>query len=271
MYRKLRVFFAMCLTAAQIAAPVAGRLPVASADVAAPESLAAAELNVAKAAVAPASVAEAKKLLTKENAIYLVRLQDNGLLTGRLRIKYPTGKSDPAAAKVVLEQKGKKIDWTQTDESGQFELSGVKEGVYIAKATIDTGEAAFNVRVLPFDAKADEGEMLLDATLTPTPEVIYDAGFVDSGALPGMCPGCDGCDSCGMVVEEYVEPMMDPCAMGCQVAAPCGGGFSGGGCCGGGGGFGRGLGLLGLGGLATGITALALRDDDRPPASPAAP
>ena len=42
------------------------------------------------------------------------------------------------------------------------------------------------------------------------------------------------------IYQALVEEIVEPCAMGCQVAAPCGGGFSGGGCCGGGGGFGGG-------------------------------
>ena len=86
---------------------------------------------------------------------------------------------------------------------------------------------------------------------------IMDGGIVDGGCFDGTCGA----------VESY--PAVDSCG--------CGGGggyyepvygFTGGGGGGGRGGFGLG-GLLGVGGLAAGVTALAIDDDDV--VSPAAP
>ena len=236
-----------------------------------------------------------------------VRLQNDGKLSGRLQVLYPTGKSEPADAKVAFSHDGDLVDTIRTDESGHFHVEGLAPGQYIATASVGDASTDFQVQVLEFDPNADPDEMFLEGTLTPLPQ---DGMIVDGG-----CGGC--CDGgCGEVISEpyyggeeiigdYVggdiigEPMIDEGYImdggivdgGCydgscgvvesypMAADTCGCsggggyyepvyGFTGGGGGGGGRGFGLG-GLLGVGGLAAGITALAIDVDDV--VSPAAP
>lgn len=224
-----------------------------------------------------------------------VRLQDNGKLSGRLQVYYPTGKSEPADAKVAFTQSGQLISSTRTDDMGHFHVEGLEPGDYTATASVGEASTDFQVKVLAFDENAAPEEMFLEGTLTPIPEEIVGGEMIVDG---GGCVDC-GCNSCGgeiiqeeVIVDEgivydegivmdqgvvmdegyVVEETFTP-DMGCGCAAPVSSGFSSCGTCGGGGGGGfiggRGLGLLGIGGLAAGITALAIDDDT--PVSPAAP
>ncbi len=206
-----------------------------------------------------------------------VRLQDNGQLSGRLQVYYPTGKSEPADAKVAFSQQGQLVSSTRTDETGHFHLTGLEPGDYTATASVGEASTDFQVKILAFDENAAPEEMFLEGTLTPIPT--DDAGtelIVDTDAA--------NCDSCGEVIdgefldEEIImgeECYVDECMadMGCE-CAPMDSGFSSCGTCGGGGGGWLG-GLLGAGGLATGIAALAIDDDDdnnnNRPVSPSRP
>lgn len=235
--------------------------------------------------------------MQEEDVVRVVRLKSDGVLEGRVSIIQATGKRLPADAEVKFARGGEMVNGAKTNADGQFEVSGISPGTYTATAMIDTGAADFSVNVLPYDENAGPEQMILDATLTPTPEPQL---YVDEGMMTSTCEGCgtvmdggyvdggivDGgyieggivegayCDSCSMgeviIGEEIIDPgfAAAPCSMGTSCGSSCG--FSGGGgCCGGGGG--RGLGwLLGAGGLAAGITALAINDDDAP-ASPAGP
>jgi len=228
-----------------------------------------------------------------------VRLQDDGILSGRLHVHYATGKSKPATARIALAKDGDLVGTASTDDKGQFEMEGIEPGEYVATAVIKSGATNFQVEVMAFDANAGIEGMNLEGTLTPIPaedcagcnqqgfgEVVFEEGIA-GGSACGTCGEFVGegfVDGCGCGEEIIVEPFVDegyiieeeyvesyPAA----AAGGCGGGFSGGGCCGGGGGGfggrgrGLGLGLLGIGGLATGITALALSGDG--PVSPSRP
>ena len=213
-----------------------------------------------------------------KDEVRVVRIKQDGTLQGRVSIIQATGKRLPADAQVKIAQAGKVVGETKTNADGEFEFAGVEPGSYEATATIEAGSTDFSVNVLPYDENAAPDQMLLDATLTPTPELLPEAtcvgcgakidsavdGYVDGGVVAGDLY-CDGCLAEEVIIDEgYVAA---PCAMGATCCSS--GGFAGGGCCGGGGGLGW---LLGAGGLATGITALALNDDDdRLPASPAGP
>jgi hypothetical protein len=221
------------------------------------------------------------KSTSEDVVVRVVRLKSDGLLEGRVSIIQPTGKRLPANAAVQFARDGVLVNQVKTNETGQFEVAGMKPGAYTATASIEAGSTDFAVNVLPFDKNARPDQMILDATLTPTPELyvgadntcvgcgaIVEGGYVEGGIEGGqlMCADCLAQEV--IVSEEIIAEV--PCSMGTACATSCG--FSGGGgCCGGGGG--RGLGwLLGAGGLAAGITALALRDnDDDEPASPANP
>ena len=227
-----------------------------------------------------------------EVKILNVRLQDNGNLSGRLQVYYPTGKSEPADAKVAFTQSGQLVSSTRTDDMGHFHVEGLEPGDYTATASVGEASTDFQVKVLAFDENAAPEEMFLEGTLTPVPEEIMGGEMIVDG---GACVDC-GCENCGgeimegeVIVDEgivYDEGFVDECTtcgeeviveetftpdMGCGCTTPDSG-FSSCGTCGGGGGGGfggRGLGLLGIGGLAAGVTALAIDDDDA--VSPSAP
>ncbi len=205
--------------------------------------------------------------------VRVVRLKSDGKLEGRISIIQPTGKRLPANAQVKFQRDGQLVEEAVTDKDGQFEVQGIDPGSYTATASIDAGSTDFTVSVLPFDANAGPDQMILDATLTPTPElyvedsigsactncgevidgVYTDGGYIDGGIVDGgmVCDSCMG----GEIIGEEIVSMGAPCG------STCGGFSGGGGCCGGGGG--RGLGwALGAAGLATGIAALAIDDDD---------
>ena len=225
-----------------------------------------------------------------------VNLQSDGVLSGRLRVNYTTGKMEPADAVVSFVRDDEMMETTHTDDSGHFNVDGLTPGEYTARVSIDEGSTAFYVTVAEYDADAEAESMFMDATLTPTPD--YVTGEIISGDMvaDGTCLGdeCMGCETCGgEIIEEgivdagcadgscgyieegyYEEPIygeeyivdggMCGAACGTGCGSSCGGGF-GGGCCGGGGGLGS---LLGLGGLA-GLAGLAGLDNDDKPVSPA--
>ena len=249
------------------------------------------------------SVSDAEPVASQTNTsataadILNVRLQNDGKLSGRLLVLYPTGKSEPADAKVAFSRDGAMVETSRTDESGHFHVAGLQPGEYIATASVGEASTDFQVRILEFDPNADPDEMFLEGTLTPLPQgdVMVDGGLVE-GALAGDCGDCGGVIAEPLYGDEVVgdfvggdiisEPIMDGGFVmdgGCMDGAcgyatdmGCCGASTGGyfepvyGCSGGGGGGGFGLGgLLGVGGLAAGITALAIDDDDV--VSPAAP
>jgi len=228
-----------------------------------------------------------------------VRLQDNGKLSGRLQVYYPTGKSEPANAKVAFTQSGQLVSSTRTDDLGHFHVEGLEPGDYTATASLGEASTDFQVKVLAFDENAAPEEMFLEGTLTPIPsdvggEVIVDGG----GCVDCGCSDCGGgiiqdevivnegivydegivmdegipCDSCGVgeeiIVDEsivYDEGIVDMgcgCDTGFAPTTTCG--SCGGGAVGGGGGIGRrGFGgLLGVGLGAAGLAAGIADDDD---------
>ena len=232
----------------------------------------------------------APQTTTSNSSILNVRLQNDGKLSGRLQMLYPTGKSEPADAKVAFSRDGDLVESIRTDDTGHFHVAGLQPGEYIATASVGEASTDFQVRILEFDPNADPDEMFLEGTLTPLPQgdVMVDGGFVDGGGVIGDCGDCGG----DIIAEPYYgeevvgdfvggdiisEPIMDGGFVmdgGCydgscgMVDQGCGCATSGYfepvyGCSGGGGGGGFGLGgLLGVGGLAAGITALAIDDDD---------
>ncbi len=175
--------------------------------------------------------------------VRMVRLMYDSSLQGRVRIVYPTGKTLPADAEITFKQSGDVLQTTKTNGDGMFEFASFRPGRYTATVSIEAGSTDFQVNVLPYDSAANEDQMMLDATLTPTPEIVADE------ALTATCPECGGrldengiCEECGeeIIVEEYVESIPAEC---------CGGFEGGGGCCGGGVGWWPLLGLAGLAGL----------------------
>ena len=232
---------------------------------------------------------------SEADVVRVVRLQSDGKLEGRVSIIQATGKRLPADAQLKFQRDGELVEEATTNQDGQFEVVGIDPGTYVATASIENGSTDFSVNVLPYDANAEPDQMILDATLTPTPELyvdegigsacsscggevimdqgIVDGGYIEEGIIGGGEVFCDSCMGGEIIADQYIGEEIiasAPCSMGATCGTSCGGGFaSSGGCCGGGGG--RGLGwLLGVGGLAAGITALAIDDDDAP-ASPAGP
>lgn len=208
-----------------------------------------------------------------------VRLQDDGQLVGGVRVVYPDGKSSQVDAKMVLRGQDGVVGETSTDQTGAFRMADVAPGEYTANVSLANGSVDFQVVVQPYDQDALPGEMYLDASFSPTPELmpaeepVQDSTSMVCVECGQTCsfPECGGaiCEDCGeLVCGECIEevpceicdaPQMDCCcaSSGCDSCGGVGGG---------------GFGWLGAAGLAAGLTALALNDSgDRPPASPVAP
>ena len=190
--------------------------------------------NVVVDVEASDGAAGVEQVALPNQVVRMVRLMYDGSLQGRVRIIYPTGKTVPADAEIAFNQSEEVLQATKTNGDGMFELASFQPGRYTATVSIEAGSTDFQVDVLPYDTEATADQMLLDATLTPTPEIVADEKMLSS--TPNT--GSEIIDEEVVVEEEYIEPMGDYC-----------GGFSGGGCCGCGGGFGF-LGLAGLAGLA---------------------
>ncbi|MEM8680528.1 MAG: carboxypeptidase-like regulatory domain-containing protein [Planctomycetota bacterium] len=182
-----------------------------------------------------------------------VHLDQEGSFSGRFRLVWPTGKTEPADAEVRFTAHGNTIESTQTNEdTGHYLVQGLSPGDYVVTASITEGSTDFNVEVLPFDQDAQPEEMFMDATLTPMPEYVEGEILVED-------PLCCGEELCGC---EMYQPACCGFSDSC-----CGSGY------GGGGGGGSPLGwLLGAAGLAAGIGALAdNNNNNNQPVSPVNP
>jgi len=245
-----------------------------------PESTGWLELDLEESTLEQASLPEApisdQLRETGPGRLMKVCLQSDGHLEERVCVRYPTGREQLIGdAHLQFTADDRVVTEVRTDDTGQFVVADLAPGEYIATAALDSGLAEFTVRVAAYNESAHPGEMFLDATFSPTPELLPPETIVGVGEL--VCfecgkscsfPECGGaiCEDCGeYICGECMEEIV-PCDI-CQEppAACCGG-------CGGGGGGGGGLGWLGLAGLGAGITALSVDDNgNRPPASPVAP
>ncbi len=170
-----------------------------------------------------------------------VRLQDDGRLSGRLRLTWPTGKVEPADAEIAFLHDGNLVKSAHTDESGQFHVAALEPGQYTAQTSIEQGSTDFSVEVLEFDESASADEMFMDATLTPLPDSVEGNVLADGEIIGEEVIG--ECVDGECLVEEEIIEEMGACNECC--------GFDSGGCCGGGGGGGGcGGGLAGLAGLS---------------------
>ena len=237
----------------------------------------------------------------RAGSIYNARLDHNGVVAGRLQMKYPTGKTAPAAARIDFTQSGQLIRSALTDSTGQFKTAGLAPGAYMARVAVGSDSAEIPVNVLEFDPVATTD--IIEGTLTPLPQGdLHVSSGCDCGSAVESAPAApmapletpllaEGCTDCGqpLVAEGCSSGCDQPlvaegCSSGCSApvqevvvgdayapvagfssgCSSCGGGFGGGGLRGG-----RIGGLLGAAGLAGGITALAIDDEDA--VSPAAP
>lgn len=125
--------------------------------------------------------------------VRVVRLKRDGNLEGRVSVIQATGKRLPVDAEVTFARAGKVVNEAKTNQEGQFEVSGMQPGTYMATASIQTGSTDFALNVLPYDENAEPEQMILDATLTPTPE-LYEGGNSST------------CENCGAELKGgYVE------------------------------------------------------------------
>ena len=103
-----------------------------------------------------------------QNNTYNARLNSNGLISGRLQMKYPTGKTAPANATIQFSQNGQVINTARTDTAGQFATAGLRPGSYSANVAVGANSANIPVEVLNFDPNAKPE--VIEGTLTPMPQ-----------------------------------------------------------------------------------------------------
>ncbi len=209
------------------------------------------------------------------NNSHRIALRD-GALVGRVsRPGWTYAEQDLTGTVAQIVQNGEVIGQSAVAKDGYYEISNVVPGVYDLFVTGDDGFA-----VLSFEAVAASEPV---ATKVGAIHMVSAQIGMASDCL--CCelieqPEISACSTCAPpapIIEEVV--MIEPCGLpvdscGCGVAPSCGcgygGGFGGGGGGFGGGGFGGGGaggggigglgGLLGVAGLALGVTALADND-----------
>jgi len=164
-----------------------------------------------------------------------IRLRVDGNLAGRVCALDPTGQYVPVRAKVAFIRNAQVIGSARTDEMGNFQVSGLRPGVYSLIAVAREGLAAVSVRVLPFERAAADPTRLFDGAEAAEPPLLEIA----------VIPFSDYQLAMSLVAEELGgfpgQPAAAPPApQAPQAGAPGGGGE----------GFAPLLGLGGLAGLA---------------------
>ena len=174
------------------------------------------------------------------NAQEAITLQEDGSLKGKA---FVATTDEAVDAKITLTQDGKVVSTVETDEKGNFSFANVEPGVYNMQGVADPYVGSADVTVAPYVADAGCQSCNLGMTAS-APEVAY--------------------SSCGSAPAQAFSA--SPCGCGGGGGLLGGGGLGGGGVLGGGGLLGGGGGLLssplvGLG-VAGGIVAIAVSDDD---------
>ena len=199
---------------------------------------------------------------------HVVRLEPDGRMAGRLRRMDPESGELFSVHPIMLSviQEGQLVVQTPVDETGAFEVRGLKPGRYSFVAAGPEGIAAFEVQVLAFPGRWVDLENEASSPFRQVRQLVQTQNGDGAGEFEISL--ADPQDV-ALVMADGAPPIPE------VVEAPAGGGGGGGAM---GGGAGGGMGgltgtLLGVGaaaGIGVGVAA-ATKDDDDTPASPATP
>ncbi len=207
-------------------------------------------------AVAAAEFPQSTSQAAEARLPHTVSLRVDGNLAGRVCTMDATGQRTPARARVALVRNGQIVGSTRSDETGHFQVPGIRPGVYSVIAVGNDGFGAFAVHVLPFDRGA-----VLDNTRP------FDGGSAADPSLLDitMVPFSDYQLAMALAAEEmpgaFGQPVTEVPPAATTPEAEAGGGG------GGGEGFAPLMGLSGLAGLGAG----GGRAGEGPQASPSRP
>ena len=222
------------------------------------------------AEAAPISVAYGRPSRT-------VRLRNDGNLVGRVMGPDSVEGQKPVRARVALAQNGQIVHSVRSDETGYFQISGIRPGAYSVFVAGQGGFTAFAVRVQPFQEQAAvertaPGEAKFQfANLNAA----QDGEIESSLDISSLSPSVDGNVFSQVLTEEGLAPPAGAPGMAGGFAPGMGqgmGGMGGGGAgAGAGGGLGLG-GLLGAAGMGIGLGGIGGQSGGgQPPASEVVP
>lgn len=244
----------------------------------APKAIAAPTPIVAPAPVVPSVVAPQPV----ENAIYPqygrpardVHLRNDGNFVGRIVGPHQVEGERVTRARIVLAQLGNAVHSTRSDDTGYFQIAGVRVGAYTVIVAAPTGFSVFAVRVEPFHSQptAQKNPNQVDARFANM-SAQADNGDVLTLEVNSLVPPADGVVVTQVLTEEGIVPVGGlPAGVGAPAFAP-GMGAMGGGGAGGAAGGGLGLGgLLGAAGLGVGLGGIGGQGGGaQPPASGTVP
>jgi hypothetical protein len=194
---------------------------------------------------------------TGQESLHVVYQQVDGNVSGRLSRFDASGSLVPVRANIHFIRDGIRVSLARSDERGRFQAVGLRPGVYSVIAVSREGFGVESILIRPFAEGA--------VRVQPTASEVGFARYTPLSLEMTLIPLDEFELLAGMLNEGVVDvPVAQP-----ALPAGGGGGAFGGGRFGGAR-FGRGLGgLLGVAGLATGVTALATHE--RTQASPFAP
>lgn len=211
-----------------------------------------------------------------------VRLRTDGNLVGRIMGADAVEGQKPIRARIALAQSGQVVHSVRSDETGYFQISGVRPGAYSVVVAGQSGFTTFSVQVLPFQQQAaaeprdSSGTKARYANLNAAQEEV--GGVPSTLVADSLAPAVDGTVATQVLAEEGILPASFMQASPGLAAAGGAGGVPAGmagaaGAAGGAGGAGLGLGaLLGAAGLGAGIGGIGGQGGGaQPPASGTVP
>ena len=84
------------------------------------------------------------------HANHEMRLRADGNIPGQLRSYDAAGNLTPVRARLFFVQKGQVVGRAQSDDKGQFQAIGLKDGIYSVIVASPEGFGAMSIRILPF-------------------------------------------------------------------------------------------------------------------------
>lgn len=215
----------------------------------------------------PVLAQETAKVSTAQTATASATLSAEGELIGNILTTKANQITKVPNAQVSLVSQGKVIDSVTADASGNFSFANVHPGPYqiVGAAAGLVGSQAFDVAPFAEAQGVAPGQVMLTQS---APEVMYDS--YSSAPVQSLSTGCSTCNTCNTCSTCAGGGSGIGGRLGGGIGRGFGGGIGSG--IGGRGLLGRGIlsgprGLLVAGGIAGGVVAIAV-DDDENDASP---
>lgn len=121
--------------------------------------------------VLPVLDSETPELINELHQREWVRLDENGMISGRLLVIGEEGSTPRVAANVIISRDGETIQATKSDIGGVFEFEGLEPGTYALQVTGDLTFAAYALHVLPSSNEHLSSQLEVLASVVPAARV----------------------------------------------------------------------------------------------------